>query len=257
MLNFLKSFFLRPKINLTSAGQTDVGQIRMNNEDNFGMIKNNNVFIVADGMGGHNAGEVASRISVETIQKHFTKKVIDSIRGQTQEIRHSMVTCFQIANDMVMKMAVEDEALHGMGCTLVMGIVDGNTLHTCHVGDARCYIASENGLQQVTTDHTTLVELQKEFGENNDFLEQLPTRNVVTRVIGYPFPEPPEYNSAKLSENSRILFCSDGLWSMVDDQMIYNTLISADSPEDAVTQLIMYANDAGGNDNITGVVVFS
>ncbi|MBU0481939.1 MAG: protein phosphatase 2C domain-containing protein [Proteobacteria bacterium] len=256
MLNFLKSFFRHPEMPLISSGKTDIGQVRKNNEDNFGIDTNSNLFIVADGMGGHNAGEVASRLSVETIRNHFSKKTLNSIRGNSQEIRHAMISSFQFANDMVMKMAVENENLHGMGCTLVLGLVDSDALHTCHVGDARCYIASGNGLQQLTTDHTTLVELQKEFGSDHDFLETLPTRNVVTRVIGYPFPEPPEYNSARISENDRILFCSDGLWSMVDDQMIYNTLISSETPEDAVTQLLKYANDAGGTDNITGVAVF-
>ena len=257
MFNFLKSFFHQPDIPLTSAGQTDIGQVRGNNEDNFGIVKSSNIFIVADGMGGHNAGEVASRVAVDTIRAHFSPDVLDSIKGNNQEIRHSMISCFQSANEIVMKMAVEDESLHGMGCTLVMGFVDRDTLHTCHVGDARCYIASEDGLRQITTDHTSLVELQKEYGDDQDLLEQLPTRNVVTRVIGYPFPEAPEYNSVRLKENNRILLCSDGLWSMVDDQMIFTTLISSESPEEGVKELIKFANDAGGNDNITGVLVFS
>lgn len=257
MLNFLKNFFRKPDMAHTSAGQTDIGMVRKNNEDTFGLVEDRNMFIVADGMGGHNAGEVASRISVETIQDQFSEAVIGSIRNDMQEIRHSMISSFQTANETVIKMATEDESLMGMGCTMVMAFIDGSTLHTCHVGDARCYVASENGLMQITTDHTTLVELQKEFSDGEELLEQLPTRNVVTRVIGYPFPEAPDYNSVKLDTNNRILLCSDGLWSMVDDQMIYNTLMSADSPEDSLQQLITFANDAGGNDNITGVAVFT
>lgn len=242
---------------LTSAGQTDTGLLRENNEDNFGIIKQSNIFIVADGMGGHNAGEVASRVAVDSIQTYFNPEVLNSIRGNSLEIRHSMITSFQSTNEIVMKMAVENERLQGMGCTLVMGFVDDDILHTCHVGDARCYVTSENDILQITTDHTSLAEIQEEYGDNPDNFEQLPTRNVVTRVIGYPFPDAPEYNSVKLYKDSRILFCSDGLWSMVDDQMIRNTLISSESPEEAVSELIKFANDAGGNDNITGVVVFA
>jgi protein phosphatase len=157
-----------------------------------------------------------------------------------------MITGFEKANNAVIALAKEDTALLGMGCTLVMAFIDGATLHTCHVGDARCYVVSGDRINQITTDHTVV----EESGEI------LHNRHVVTRVIGYPFPEPPEYNKTSLQEGDKILLCSDGLWSMMDSRTIYKSIIEAESPEKASEHLIAIANGAGGNDNITAVTIF-
>jgi protein phosphatase len=202
--------------------------------------------MVADGMGGHNGGEVASRATVEIMRRHFSKKTIAAMQGKTQEIRHAILTGFEKANDAVMALAKEDAHLLGMGCTLVMAFIDGNKLHTCHVGDARCYVVSGDRIKQITTDHTAAEE-------TGDMLQN---RHVVTRVIGYPFPEPPEFNTTILQDGDRILLCSDGLWSMMDEQTICKLMGEAESPEKAAKSLVATANAAGGDDNITALTVF-
>ena len=145
-----------------------------------------------------------------------------------------------------MALANEETSLQGMGCTLVMSFINGATLHTCHAGDARCYVISGNQIKQITTDHTA-VEESGAISHN---------RHIVTRVIGYPFPEPPEYNATPLHKGDKILLCSDGLWSMLDNRTIYKSITEAESPKKASKQLITLANRAGGDDNITALAIF-
>ena len=246
MLNLFKKLFSPPTLAITYAGLSDIGQIRKNNEDCFSILEGKNIFIVADGMGGHNGGEVASQATIEIMRRHFSNETIAAMRCSSQEIRHAMITGFEKANNAVMALAKEDTVLLGMGCTLVMAFIDGATLHTCHVGDARCYVVSGDRINQITTDHTAV----EESGEI------LHNRHVVTRVIGYPFPEPPEYNKTSLQEGDKILLCSDGLWSMMDGRTICKSIREAESPEKASEHLIAIANGAGGDDNITAVTIF-
>lgn len=245
MFNFLKNLFPAPPLAISSAGLSDIGQVRNNNEDCFTILEQKNIFIVADGMGGHNGGEVASLATTEIMRRHFSDQTTKTIRGKYQEIRHAMITGFEKANNTVMALAQENEELTGMGCTMVLAFIDGSTLHTCHVGDARCYVIAGDRLNQITTDHTMIEESS-----------MLSNRHVVTRVIGYPFPEPPDYNRTPLREGDKILLCSDGLWSMLDEQKIYQALNTAESPEKAVRKLVDIANAAGGLDNITALTIF-
>ena len=246
MLNLFKKFFSPPPRAISAAGLSDIGQIRKRNEDCFTILAGKDIFIVADGMGGHNGGEVASQATIEIMRRHFSNKTIKAMGCSSQEIRHAMLSGFEKANNAVMALANEETALQGMGCTLVMACINGTTLHTCHVGDARCYVISGDQIKQITTDHTAV----EESGA------VLSNRHIVTRVIGYPFPEPPEYNTASLHEGDRILLCSDGLWSMVDDRTIYQAITEAESPEKAANNLITLANRAGGDDNITALAIF-
>lgn len=256
MLELLKKILTRSSPDIDCAGLTDVGRVRENNEDCYAILKETNIFIVADGMGGHKAGEIASRTAVEIMRRHYSRKVVARIKGNKEEIRHTMINSFELANDTIIDLACEDEDLHGMGCTMVMTFLDKNTLHTCHVGDARCYLAGESGLKQLTTDHTTLKEMQNTATETGVSPAPDQSRHVVTRVIGYPFPEPPEYHCTEIREGDRILLCSDGLWSMLDENIIYNTVIDSGSPSTAAEKLVDLANAAGGNDNITALTIF-
>lgn len=245
MFNSFKKLFSSPPLTLTCAGLSDIGQVRKNNEDCFSILEGKNIFIVADGMGGHNGGEIASRAALEIMHRHFSDKTTAAMRQNAPEIRHAMITGFEKANNTVMALAEDDLSLQGMGCTLVLAFIDGAVLHTCHVGDARCYLLSKGRIKRITRDHTAVEESAV-----------LRNRHVVTRVIGYPFPEPPEYNTATLREGDRVLLCSDGLWSMVDDRQIHRLIMAAQSPEQATEQLIKLANAAGGKDNITALTIF-
>ncbi len=255
MFDILKKLHPKPYPVIDYAGITDVGRIRENNEDCFSILEGKNIFIVADGMGGHKAGEVASRTAVEIMRRHYTRKVIKAMRDSGEEARHTMLNSFELANNTIIDLACEDEDLEGMGCTMVMAFID-KKLHTCHVGDARCYLARTEGLTQITTDHTALAEMQNAASQTESPPEQIQSRHVVTRVLGYPFPEPPEYNITELREGDRILLCSDGLWSMLDEEITYNTIMESETPEEAAEKLVDLANAAGGNDNITALAVF-
>jgi len=256
MIRLLKKVFGNSQQRISSCGRTDTGRVRSHNEDNFCILADRKIFVVADGMGGHNAGEVASQVAIETLDKYLSKDAIRKVKGNREEIRHFLIKGFHHTNDAVMKMAQEDESRNGMGCTLVSGLIDGDLLHTCHVGDARCYIADDQGLKQVTNDHSVIAAYEEKVGSGDTSDLKRPPRQVITRAIGFPFPEDPEYHCRELQPGNRLLLCSDGLWSMVDDKQIHDILMSAETTEQASDTLIQEANMAGGTDNITAVVVY-
>lgn len=257
MLRFLKKLFRPRQTFLTCAGGSDTGMARDSNEDAFAIHADRRLFIVADGMGGHNAGEMASLAAVKIIGDYFSPAVLDSLRGNSLEIRHALVRSFTLANETVIALANEKAEWYGMGCTLVVAYLDDTTLHVCHVGDARCYILSTGSIRQLTTDHTTLSEINRGSPATEGEHEKPLSRHVVTRVIGYPFPEPPDYTACPLQAGDRILLCTDGLWSMVSDDIIFQVIHDSSSPAVAVDRLISMANSGGGPDNITGVAIFS
>ncbi len=257
MLRFLKKLFRPRQTALVCAGGTDTGMARDSNEDAFAVHADRRLFVVADGMGGHNAGEMASLAAVKIIGDYFSPAVLDFLRGNGPEIRHALIKSFTLANETVIALAREKAEWYGMGCTLVVAYLDDTTLHVCHVGDARCYIMSAGIIRRLTTDHTTLSEIHSGSSAAEEQQETLPSRHVVTRVIGYPFPESPDYTTCPLQAGDRILLCTDGLWSMVSDDVILKVIHDSPNPAAAVDQLILMANSAGGPDNITGVAVFN
>ncbi len=256
MIGFFKKLFGLPQRRIIGSGRTDAGRVRSHNEDNFRIMSDRQVFVVADGMGGHNAGEVASEAAIETLDKYCSKQAIRKIKGNSEEIRHFFIRGFNHTNDVIMRMAQEDESRSGMGCTMVSCMVDGDLLHACHVGDARCYVAESDGLEQLTNDHSATAAYDEEVRSGNHTNMKRPPRQVITRAIGFPFQEDPEYHCREIRPGNRVLLCSDGLWSMVDDGQIYEILISSRSAEDASATLVDKANEAGGRDNITAVVIF-
>ncbi|MBU0728877.1 MAG: protein phosphatase 2C domain-containing protein [Proteobacteria bacterium] len=257
MLDFIKKLFSPPPKPLASYGRTDTGRVRGHNEDAFCILPEQHVFLVADGMGGHNAGEVASRIAIEALTDYIINKAGKNLQGSNEEIRHALINGLRKANEKVMTLAASDDDLQGMGCTFVSCLVAGNSLHTCHVGDARCYIADEKKLEQITTDHTSLAKFDQKVRDDDMTMEIVPPpRHVVTRAIGFPFNEDPEYHTRNIRPGNRILLCSDGLWSMVDHDEMHRIITNAESPEQASNLLVDRANEGGGKDNITAVVVF-
>ena len=253
MIRFLKKLFSFNQLPISFYGRTDTGKVREHNEDSFCTLRNRRFFVVADGMGGHNAGEVASSLAIESLIDFFSKERVKKIRGNPNAIRHNLITGFHHVNQVVMDKAASSNKLNGMGCTFVACLVDKNTLHTCHVGDARCYILNNGKLNQITTDHTGVTF----FTRNSDTGEETQKpRNVVTRAIGFPFTQDPEYHKEQLAPSNKVLLCSDGLWSMVPDIEIEKILLNAPSPVEASEQLVSAANEQGGRDNITALVVF-
>ena len=253
IFEFLKKICKRKPRTISFYGRTDTGMVRGHNEDSFCSLRNRRLFVVADGMGGHNAGEIASHLAIEALLEFLSEEKIREMRGNDEEIHQSMLAAFAHANQAVMNKAAAEETMKGMGCTMVACLLDENRLHTCHVGDARCYVFENASLQQITTDHTAVTYISKTDADNKEI--QIP-RHVVTRAIGFNSPEGPEYHKTILRPGNRVLLCSDGLWNMVDHTRLEQILLNAPTPEKASEALVKAANDQGGRDNITALVIF-
>ncbi len=228
------------RLALQASGRTDAGRIRPGNEDSFALLGDRRLFLVADGMGGHRAGEVASRLAIETVAGQAERQDIDALAGDPLAAEHFLARAFRAANEAVAAEAARDEARRNMGTTLLAALLPGSHLHTAHLGDSRCYLMASGRLQQVTTDHSGAPELP----------------NVLTRAVGIGPAGDPEYHCLPIRKGDRILLCTDGLWNMVGDAAIAAILAAAATPDAACEHLVEAANRAGGRDNITVVCIF-
>ncbi|MEN8141495.1 MAG: protein phosphatase 2C domain-containing protein [Thermodesulfobacteriota bacterium] len=236
----------RPKLaQLNSAGCTDTGIVRQANEDSFALDPALKIFLVSDGMGGHTGGALASRLAISAALTALTAKRIRKSRNNPVACRHLLSQAFRQANDEVLHHAGKDANLSGMGCTMICALVSGEKAHLCHVGDVRGYLLRQGELQQITSDHSLAAE---------DNSPGLP-KNIVTRCIGVTMEQDPEYHVQELAADDRLLLCSDGLWNMVSDEEITAALTQESEPEPACARLIELANEAGGHDNITALVI--
>ena len=256
--NWIKTFFRASSPPLLAFGRTDTGRVRPHNEDAFYIQSDHNVMLVADGMGGHNAGEVASRVAIESMAVVLQQGLLGKAGNNREEVQHFLIKSLRQTNDIVMRLANSNDAHKGMGCTFILGYLAHNTLFTCHVGDVRGYILHQNQLKQVTSDHTYANDFEKRCAEDPELKKTTPppARNIVSRAIGFPFAEDPECNAVPIQKGNRVLLCSDGLWSMLSDDTMATIISEADSPEQACDILIEQANSAGGKDNITAAVAF-
>jgi serine/threonine protein phosphatase PrpC len=229
---------------LVAAGVTDVGRVRDGNEDDF--IDQSNrlgLVAVADGMGGHRAGEVASATALEALRAAVAsgQSLRDAIEG---------------ANDAVLEKSVSDQELAGMGTTLTAGMLGSDGyLVVGHVGDSRAYLVRDDELTQITDDHSLVEEMVRGGELTREQAEVHPRRSIITRALGIdPEVEVDEY-PIELQPGDRILFCSDGLTTMVRPDEIASILSREHDPKRAAQLLVDAANAAGGEDNITAVIV--
>lgn len=232
-------------MNVRYAAKSDVGKVREGNEDSY--LVSEPLFAVADGMGGHLAGDVASRIAVEVLTKD-----IDSARSGD---RDSLVSAVKHANSAIFEKSQSDSDLSGMGttCTLLY-VVDGEA-RIAHVGDSRAYLLRKDNLSQLTDDHTLVNRMVKEGRLRPEDAERHPQRSIITRALGVDASVKVDYRTLGLEPGDRILICSDGLTSMLDVATIRQVLAETSDLESAADRLIELANDAGGEDNITVVLV--
>ena len=231
---------------------TDVGKIRQVNQDYIFTSENPvgklpNLFIVADGMGGHNAGDFASRYTVETvvdaIKNSDETETIAIIRGAIEETNRKLI---QKAN--------EDVRLSGMGTTIVLCTIDGDEACVANVGDSRLYLLGDK-ITQITKDHS-LVEEMVRMGELEPESARVhPNKNIITRAIGAVDEVAVDFFTLQLQKNNRILLCSDGLTNMVEDNEIQMIVDRQEDLVDGVQQLIACANNNGGKDNIAVILI--
>jgi protein phosphatase len=228
---------------LITGAATDVGRVREGNEDAYLVDDAMGLVAVADGMGGHRAGEVASATALEALRSAIT---------HGRPLRESM----QDANEAVFTKSLTDEELRGMGTTLTAAtLVTGGTVLVGHVGDSRAYLLHDGELRQVTVDHSLVEELVREGRLTADEAAVHPQRSIITRALGVDASVEVDVYPVELAPGDRLLLCSDGLTGMVQAETIAGTLRREEDPARAAAALIDAANVAGGEDNITAVVV--
>lgn len=235
---------------------TDKGLIRSNNEDAFRVYSNNGdypvVFILADGMGGHRKGELASRIAVDYAYEKISELIKDA--ASIQDTTDLLVDIVEKANVKVYLGALEDPENKGMGTTLTITAIFENTLIVAHVGDCRAYLLRKNSLMRITVDHTLVQELVDSENITQAQAMSHPKRHILTRALGVPEYMTADCYSVALEKSDRILLCSDGLYGFIPESVIKTILKKERNPAIVAQKLVAYANSTGGEDNITVIV---
>lgn len=240
---------------LEAYSVTDIGRKRQLNQDYvFSSAKPMgnmpNLFIVADGMGGHNAGDYASKCTVET--------VVGEIRNSFEKNPTIIVKkAIETANGRIRELAASDENLFGMGTTLVVATVIGKYLQVANVGDSRLYLVGKQGIRQITRDHSLVEEMIRLGGLSREDARKHPDKNIITRAIGAKDEVEPEFFTEELEPGDIILMCSDGLSNMLEDKEIEKIVQNEEPAEmkEKAEALINAANNNGGKDNIAVVLV--
>lgn len=232
------------------------GKVRDINQDSYFCSEFNdiNVFAVADGMGGHNAGEVASRIAVETIKDLLYNFREDLINGKI-EVSEFIKKLLEEANKNIFIEAEENIKLKGMGTTITLVFVLENEILIGHVGDSRAYIFSNNELIQITEDHSLVAELVKNGTISEYEAINHPQKNVITRALGTDKEIKVDIFNKKIKKDDVIILCTDGLTNLVSEERIKNVLNEHQNIQDACDTLINIANELGGYDNTTVIII--
>lgn len=236
---------------MQSFSATDIGRKRKLNQDyvfstDEAVGKLDNLYIVADGMGGHNAGDYASKFTVETVVREIKGAIDDKpFRIMGKAIR--------VANELVRMKAKEDISLYGMGTTIVMATISDHQLQVANVGDSRLYVVGD-GIRQITRDHSLVEEMVRMGGMAPETARNHPDKNIITRAVGARDSIEVDFFTEELKSGDLVLMCSDGLTNMVSDEDIQKIVESKASVESKVKKLIALANENGGKDNIAVII---
>lgn len=253
------------------AGLTDVGRSRDNNEDNFFISESEPLCVVADGMGGHNAGEVASLFAVRTIRDFYEKtrvepdvdkalkKPVPAWPFKRRQPQHAeerrLVQAVLLANEVIHAYAAERSESKGMGTTLVGAYYIETGMYLAHIGDSRAYVVRRQGIERITKDHSLADEYLSMGILKPDELEFFPYKNVITRALGLQPVVEPEVSFVSIQPDDLFVFCSDGLTDPLNDGDILRIVLEhTDDIEAGCRALVDAANAAGGPDNITVVL---
>lgn len=237
------SLFSKQHVPRSYAARSDVGSVREHNEDSY--LVRTPLFVVADGMGGHEAGEVASRIAVDTMEKLAPKSASPE----------ALATAVVAANEAVIEGARNGTGKPGMGTTLTAAYVCDKDIIIAQVGDSRAYLLRNGQLQRVTRDHSLVADLIEQGRLTEEEARFHPQRSVITRALGSDAHMQADIYTLQAEEGDRLLLCSDGLSSMVDDEEIEKALVEFPVPADACEALVDAALQSGGMDNVTVIVV--
>jgi serine/threonine protein phosphatase PrpC len=250
------------RMQVKAKGLTHVGRQRQHNEDSFLVADEAKLFLVADGMGGHAAGEIASRIAVDSISEfilHTKEEDGTWPHAYDEQYRRStnrLMAAVRMANTRVLEAMRKDARLRGMGTTVVACLGHDDTMSFAHVGDSRAYLIRAGHLSRITNDHSWVFEQVQAGMLTEAEAEKHPLRNVITRALGGALSVSPDATEVEAKPGDVFLLCSDGLTGMVpEDEILRLVTENEDDLEKACEQLIETANEHGGLDNITAILV--
>lgn len=249
-------------MHISYAARTHLGMHRGNNEDNFFVLPEHNLYIVADGMGGHASGEVASLLAVRTMANYF----IDSTGGRREEWPYPLdserayddkrlTTGVKLANQGVFEVAQQGGIYRGMGTTLVSLLLGETGAYVAHVGDSRAYVITNNTINQVTEDHSLINEYIKLHKLSPEEIQGFAHKNVIVRALGLAEDVDVDIQRIEPLPGDTYLLCSDGLTDMLEDPEILDIMNESDDIQRQAELLVEGANNAGGVDNTTLVLV--
>ncbi len=249
---------------LICAGMTDVGCARDHNEDDFYLSEGSEALcIVADGMGGHQSGEVASAMAIRAIVDYYRETIPEdgddyakeAVNGEVHDLhQHRLTEALHMANREVFEAAEGDEAFDGMGTTIVSGYFTDDGLYRAHIGDSRAYRYRDGELTQLTPDHSLANEYVRMGILAREDVEFFPYKNVITRACGLADEVEVDAGYETFEVGDIFLFCSDGLTDMVNDRDLVKMMEAEEDVDELCKQLVEQANANGGNDNITVIL---
>jgi len=250
------------KLTTEAGGKTDVGLVRKNNEDNFGYDNRVGIFVVCDGMGGQAAGEVASKIAVDTVLGYFRQQekgkgseVLGREIAEVSPRANALANAIQLANKAIREASAQDSARSGMGCTIVAVVAEENLFSIAHVGDSRIYLIRAGAIQQLTTDHSLVMEQVRRGMITLEEAEHFEMQNVIVRALGSEDSVEADLADMMFEENDTLLLCCDGLSRFVKDTAMLELINGKDDLEKVCDSLIEAAKAGGSDDNITCILI--
>ena len=248
-------------MNIAASGLTDPGRKRDHNEDSFLVDEGLRLFVVADGMGGHAGGGTASRLAVETIRdrlceaRRSSPEVFgDSAEPEDGKLLEFLRQAVEAACAAIFKAAQGDPTLAGMGTTVTAALIDGETAYLAHVGDSRCYLLREGKIYQISEDHSLVNEQLKAGAITTDEARHSRFKNIITRSVGFEQEVLVDMMGLEVEPGDKMVLCCDGLSNLVQDHEILK-IVDETPLEETPGKLVELANDRGGDDNITVIVV--
>jgi PPM family protein phosphatase len=258
----LTSKVTKERMRIKSAGLTDIGMKRARNEDNLFLYEDETLYLVADGMGGHEAGEVASDMAVKTVADYFARTKDDDdvtwpfkLDKARRFDENRITTGIKLANLRITEAALQSPRQKNMGTTVVGLFFRKDAVYIAHVGDSRIYRIRDGEIEQMTEDHSLLNDYIKMGKLTPEEIENFPHKNVIVRALGMKETVQVDVRAEKIRTGDVYLLCSDGLSGMIsDDDMLRITLENPEDLQAACAKMINLANQNGGNDNITAVL---
>ncbi len=247
---------------ISSGGVSDVGRVRANNEDCFRIVAPLQLFVLSDGMGGEAHGEIASELAVETIVRHclggpdnHAIPLLGEVRSELSSYTKRLASAVHLANQKIFESAEANPEQRGMGATMTAAWIHGSKLSLAHVGDSRAYLLRGGVLQQLTSDHSLVAEQVRRGIITLAEAEESQMQSVLIRALGAQQEVEVDADEHILFTRDILMLCSDGLNRMVTEPEIAGTLQAESDPDRAAEKLVALANEYGGADNITVIVV--